>query len=59
MEEYILRKKEDVFDFEKTKDLEVTDIYPLVKDMKKVKKDEWFPDIYSIGKILNCFSIGY
>ncbi len=56
MEEYILRKKEDVFDFEKTKDLEVTDIYPLVKDMKKVKKDEWFPDIYSIGKILKEYA---
>ena len=51
-----MRAKEDVFDFEKTKNLEVTDIYPLVEDMKKVKKDEWFPDIYSIGKILTEFA---
>lgn len=55
-EALFLRKKEDVFDFEKTKDLDVTDIHTLVEDMKKVKKDEWFPDIYSIGKILREYA---
>ena len=57
MEEYILRRtKEEVFDFEKTKNLDVTDIYPLVEDMKKVKEEEWFSDFYSIGGLLKAYA---
>ena len=51
-----MRDKEDVFDFEKTKNLDFTEIYSLVEDMKKVKKDEWFSDIYSIGKTLSDYA---
>ena len=51
-----MRKKEEVFDLDKTKNLEVTDIYPLVEDMKKVKQDEWFPDIYCVGQILREYA---
>ena len=36
--------------------MDVTEIYPLVEDMKKVKKDEWFSDVYSIGKILGEYA---
>lgn len=50
------RKREDVFDFDKTRELDVTDIYPLVEDMKKVRQEEWFGDFYSIGRTLREYA---
>ena len=46
----------EIFDFEKTKDLEVTDIFTLIENMEYLKKDEFLPDIYSIRYILNQYA---
>ena len=46
----------EIFDFEKTKDLEVTDIFTLIEHMEYLKGDEFLPDIYSIGYILNQYA---
>ena len=46
----------EIFDFEKTKDLEVTDIFTLIENMEYLKKDEFLPDIYSIRYLLNQYA---
>ena len=46
----------EIFDFEKTKDLEVTDIFNLIENMEFLKSDEFLHDIYSIRYILNQYA---
>ena len=46
----------EIFDFEKTKNLEVTDIFSLIESMDCLKRDEFLPDIYSIRYLLNQYA---
>lgn len=46
----------EIFDFEKTKDLEVTDIFTLIENMEYMKRDEFLSDIYSIEYTLNQYA---
>lgn len=46
----------EIFDFEKTKELEVTDIFTLIENMEYLKSDEFLPDIYSIRYTLNQYA---
>lgn len=46
----------EIFDFEKTKDLEVTDIFALIENMEYLKSDEFLSDIYSIRYLLNQYA---
>ena len=39
----------EIFDFEKTKDLEVTDIFSLIENMEYLKRDEFLPDIVKMA----------
>ncbi len=46
----------EIFDFDKTKNLEVTDIFNLIENMEHLKSDEFLPDVYSIRYILNQYA---
>ncbi len=45
-----------LFDFKKTKYLEVTDIFTLIENMNYLRRDEFLEDIYSIRYTLNQYA---